>query len=785
MSATRFTRLHLVILVASCATAGVFAAVLNPAELGFTTPDNSLQFKIDPVHPTYLVKSENVVTTGTPVYYVAPPNLPPGYLLYKISASHPFLYAVLTLRTANNGRVSIRTSKDGIKFATVFSSPPAKYGVEGAKVRLGRTIQGTRVLYVRVDLEGTRGGLQTNFHQLDGGFILDLPVSARSVVRGVVAGVVAIFLWWAYSLTVAGLTRTDWHAAAAADAIAHVPLLILLLYIPLSPRVPANLAGALLLYAFLGVLMVRIYNLIALVPSVSKPRLVASVVLMVALLASVLVFLRAIIIDSDGTAYYMYARSVLIDHDLDLRNEAADAWRLAGMGPQWELPRWPVTGAVLNPYTVGTSIAQLPFAFLGHTGAKLLNRFGVTVPLDGYSLPYQVGVASGSVLLTFLAFCLLARLLWKVYGPVIALLTVLGLWFGTVILCMAYFHPSMSHGPDLLVTVIFFSVWFAHRNETGGRSWMFRGMATGLCMLVRQQNLVMFTLLGYDAVVTAGDLWKASPSIRTILRYWVIAGVSAAAGFSVVYFPQIAYNLRTCRCLYFTGVSNLGLTFHWWRPQVVTVLFGTEHGLFLWTPITVPAVLGLGLLLRENRRLAVGYALIFAVTVYEIGLLGMFGGAGAGERYLINMTVPLAFGLATSIRYCARRAALGWVASGIGALVLLNVGVLSAYVLAVLPPFGRNLTLRDFWSAVLLRGPELVIESMDNVTYAYKPAFGIAANLVAPFVGGHSDGPLGVFGALAAVGVIAIGGLVAVAGVLGPRWRPGQPPTHAEATSHL
>ncbi|MBE3065560.1 MAG: hypothetical protein IMZ69_11155, partial [Spirochaetes bacterium] len=589
----RVNSVRLALLLAGCTALGLFCTLLNPAELGFTTPDNSLQFEIDPAHPTYLVKSHNIVTTGAPVYYVAPPNLPPGYLLYKIAASHPFRYAVLTLRTANNGRVSISTSKDGVNFSTVFSSPPPKYGAEGAKVRLGRTIQGTNVVYVRVALEGTRGGLQTNFHQLDGAFILDLPVSARRVIRGVAAGVAALLLWWVYTLTVARFTRADWHAVAAADAIAHAPLLILLLYNPLSPRVPANVAGALLLYAFLGVLMVRIYNLIALMPSVSKPRLVASVVLIVALLASVLVFLRAIIIDSDGTAYYMYARSVLIDHDLDLRNEAVDAWKLAGMGPQWELRRWPVTGAVLNPFTVGTGIAQLPFAFLGHTGAKLLNRFGVTVPLDGYSLPYQVGVASGSVLLTFLAFCLLARSLWKVYGPVIALLTVLGLWFGTVILCMAYFHPSMSHGPDLLVTVIFFNVWFAHRNETGWRSWMFRGMATGLCMLVRQQNLVMFTLLGYDAVVTAGDVWKASPSARSILRYWVSAGVSAAAGFSMVYFPQFVYNLRTCRCLYFTGVANLGLTFHWWRPEVVTVLFGTKHGLFLWTPIAVPAVLGL------------------------------------------------------------------------------------------------------------------------------------------------------------------------------------------------
>jgi hypothetical protein len=71
------------------------------------------------------------------------------------------------------------------------------------------------VLYVRVDLEGTRGGLQTNFHQLDGAFILDLPVSARRMVRGVAVDVGALLLWWVYTLTVARFTRADWHAVAA------------------------------------------------------------------------------------------------------------------------------------------------------------------------------------------------------------------------------------------------------------------------------------------------------------------------------------------------------------------------------------------------------------------------------------------------------------------------------------------------------------------------------------------------------------------------------------------
>ena len=64
MVTARVTSVHLALLLASCTALGLFFTLLNPAELGFTTPDNSLQFEIDPAHPTYLVKSENIVTTG-------------------------------------------------------------------------------------------------------------------------------------------------------------------------------------------------------------------------------------------------------------------------------------------------------------------------------------------------------------------------------------------------------------------------------------------------------------------------------------------------------------------------------------------------------------------------------------------------------------------------------------------------------------------------------------------------------------------------------------------------
>lgn len=691
--------------------------------------------------------------TGEPRYYCTPPSPDPGYLLYKLSTPYPFRYAVLNLDGWNNGHFAISVSHDGSKFTTVFPDPP-QHGWVKTQVRLGRVIQGSSDLYLRIDVHGEIGKGQTNINLLQGNFIFDSPVSSNRILIGFLAGLALFVEWWVYSKVLARLTGQRPQDFARIDIRAHWPLLILLLYLPLAHRVTANLGGALLLYAILGVVMVRLYHLIRLIPFVPWPCRLAGAVMLIALLVSVLVFYRGILADGDGLGYYMWANSILINHDLDIRNQAKDAVRLMNVGPEFELPRWPSTGAVRSPYTTGTSFSQLPFAFLGHLAAKTLNRLGFQVPLDGYSLPYAVSVAAGSVLYTMLGFCLLLRVLWSRFGSTIAMLATLGMWFGTVILCMAYLHPAHSHGPDLMVTVIFFSMWLILRERTDWKSWVWRGVVTGWCMWMRQQNLVMLSLLGYDALLTGWKLWRASFDLRPLTYHAVKVGTGATLGLGLGYLPQIIYNLFTCRCLYFNSIE--GYTIHWLSPDIWTVLLGGEHGLFYWTPIMFPAVLGFGYLFQQDRRLAGGMFLFFAATVYQIGAFGLFGGAGAGQRYLINMTFPAAFGLAAMMSSLSRRISIDWLAAGIGVFIVLNMGLLSAYALGIIPQMGRGVIFKEFLWDVVISGPVRMIEFMNHITYFNKPAFSIGATLFEVMVNRAFE-PLrllsGLYG-LAVIGVV-------------------------------
>jgi len=741
-------------LVFCCGAVAIFSTVVNPVELGVRMPTNSLDFEINALADPYLVASANMgITEG---YYFNPAGAEPGYLLYKLLAPYPLRYGLLDLSGWNNGTFVVSTSRGGQAFVPLLSNP-SQTGFE-TRLRLGETIRGSSEIYLRIDVTAAADKGQTNVYALGGTFILENPVSLKRILIGIGEGLTVGLGWGLYSLLLSRLTKQPLAAVARADVLAHAPALILLLYLPLKDQVVANLGGALLFYAALGVVMVRLYNLIRLIPCVEWSGRMAGGVMLIALLVSVLCFYRGIVADGDGIVFYSFARSLLIDGDLNFENEFAYANNPVGIGMVPD--RFPKTGVLRYPYTTGTAISQLPFAVLGHLVAHLLNRFGLAVPVDGYSLPYAVAVAAGSVLYTFACFCLLLRMLWRRYGAIVAMLTTLGMWFGTVVISMTYLHPSYSHGPDLLVTVIFFSVWYTHRNRTDWKSWVLRGAVTGLCMWVRPQNVVMVTLLGYDAITTWLQAWQTSPGLKASFGYLLTVCTGAALGWVVAYLPQIIYNLFTCGCVYYTGVEQIPL--EWLTPQIGTVLFGAEHGLFYWTPIMLPAALGLGILFREDRRLAGGLLLIFVMAVYQIAAFGHFGGAGAGQRYLINMTFPLAFGFAALMAYLSRRVSLDWLAAAVGGFIVLNVGLLSAYALGLIPEMGRGVVARDFLWAVLARGPSRVVEFLDSITYFNKPAFAIGATFFRAIVGGELDALQLVSGLFAFFMIGVFGGLISV-----------------------
>jgi hypothetical protein len=87
-----------------------------------------------------------------------------------------------------------------------------------------------------------------------------------------------------------------------------------------------------------------------------------------------------------------------------------------------------------------------------------------------------------------------------------------------------------------------------------------------------------------------------------------------------------------------------------WIPQhAFTVVASPEYGLLFWTPLVLPALLGLGWLWRRDRTLALALVLTFVATWYISAVYNTGPSRGSfGARRFLNCTPAFLLGLAAA-----------------------------------------------------------------------------------------------------------------------------------------
>jgi glycosyltransferase involved in cell wall biosynthesis len=744
--------IKILVVLGSAISAGWFALHANAADLGFRLESALASFNVDALHDTNLVNRENVEITAEKHYYV-PAYSQPGWLLYRIESAYPIRYGRLAIIGWNNKSFRVSWSRDGRQFQNIDWVPPLT-GFD-TTVTLDRVPPDTRQLYLRIDMAADRLTGQTNLYALRASFVLDPPViTPERVTKSLLLAFAVLLEWLLYSRVVAKLSRVTLGTAGLDDAVAHWPLLALLIARPLAQVTSTNVTASTLVYAVLAFLSVRLYQLIRRADLAGRERLVGVVLMGVLILSSVL-YVRMITGDGDGTVYYALPRSLVIDRDLDFANEFEHANKVVGIGMPIE--RIPTTGVIPYPYPIATGLAQLPFVAAAHMATRLARYGGIALALDGYSAFYSAFVAAGSVLCSFFALCLAVRTLIPVVGRTFALLGSLTVWLGTSGFSMVYLHPSHSHGLDLLVVGAFFYAWFRGRQRVEGRHWLLMGLLFGLCAMVREQNLVLVALPAFDVVRFWEKEWHRGAAISKTTRTIVTTAAAGCLGFVCGYLPQMIFNFIQSGAPLRSAYARV--PFSWFHPKIGPVLYGSEHGLLYWTPLTLMGFAGIVLLLRQDWRRWGGVALVIFATIYQIGAFGLFGGAGAGMRYFINMSVPMALGSAVASRAIAARIGLKTSALICGFGILLNLWLVSAYALGVLPEMGRGVTAPTFLQAVVVEGPKRTIDFLDGITYFRKKAPAIGATLFRATLG-DADPPWVIAAALSLFIIVAGGWII-------------------------
>ena len=378
----------------------------------------------------------------------------------------------------------------------------------------------------------------------------------------------------------------------------------------------------------------------------------------------------------DSVHYFANAHSILFDRDFDLRNQ------LAAMKPgvdALELPgREGINGLPGSPWAIGYSLLSIPFLAIGSLADALAGRSA-----DGYGIGAVTGYFLANIGLVVIGLICQMRFLRNVgYSPLVATLVSLATWFSTTL--VFYTFSPMSHVATFAMASVFLLVWSRVHETVGARGWFILGLFGGLLSLCRWQ----------DAAFLIAPVLFAIGRDLAPWRRWLAYGCGIAVGFV----PQIVQ----WRAVYgewvtFPYASELAEL----PPRHIhQTLFSTDHGWFIWTPVTLIGVLGL---LRSARR----FWPWLVVIGLELAVVGSFVrywncGDSFGIRMLTSCTPLVALGVAELLSRTQRQWRAVLVAS-VGACCIWTTLFAAQYRLDMVPRQGTLTSSELFWDKLFLK----------------------------------------------------------------------------------
>lgn len=313
----------------------------------------------------------------------------------------------------------------------------------------------------------------------------------------------------------------------------------------------------------------------------------------------------------DGRYYYSYLPAFLIQHTFNLSSAFEHT----------DIPVWALTPLHLpaNIYPIGSALFWT-IPYLLAFGFSFI--FGYS---NMFSVLFQIPIGAFVICLSTFGLWLLFKSLEKFFPPSIALLSVLTVFFTTNLLFYGSVDVLNSHPITFFLSCVFLFFWL--KRPTLGNAIVI-GVAYGLLMLVRPQEILFGILL-------------ASSILRKNEKKYIFSFITAA----LIFLPQLLLWKVEWGSWYINPYLHAA-TFNFLKPELVGVLFNTQSGLFLWTPITLLAFIGL-FLFAKDYKVAIPMILLILLELYIISSWSIWWeGKSYSARMLISSLPFLSFGLA-------------------------------------------------------------------------------------------------------------------------------------------
>ncbi len=338
------------------------------------------------------------------------------------------------------------------------------------------------------------------------------------------------------------------------------------------------------------------------------------------------------VIQWDVIDYYGYLPAAFIYHDITLRFK--DHYQGDKKFVFWA--KKTATGKYVFKMTMGVSVMVSPFFFVANA---LAGPLGYNT--GGYSDPYRFALVMAGLFYLVLGLVFLAKVLRLYFPETITGLVLLSLALGTNLFWYSTFEPGMSHVYSFFLASVFLWLTLLWHKKPGTGKAVLLGLVTGLLTLIRPVNVMMILFFVFYDIKSRKEIKSKLFFLRQQLpQLFLMAGT----GFLVLV-PQLLYWKTVSGHWIYYSYGKEG--FFFLHPRFLKVLFSFRKGWFVYTPVMLFAVAGIGFLFKKHKAFFAATLLLLLVYLYVVSSWWCWWyGGSLGQRELIDiypfMAVPLA-----------------------------------------------------------------------------------------------------------------------------------------------
>jgi hypothetical protein len=358
----------------------------------------------------------------------------------------------------------------------------------------------------------------------------------------------------------------------------------------------------------------------------------------------------------DGAFLYAYERSLFFDHDLNFTNEYYSSSEIYNRNLlyTYRLETFKTkTGYSANFGLIGMSLLVMPIYFLGHLFTLLINLFGASYPINGYSIPYQISFTFGSFFYGIVGIFIIYKTCRLFFNKTYSLLGTISTFLGTFILFYIIFNPSYSHAVSMFSVSLFFYFWvvyFLKDEKISFKRLAILGILGGLMIMVRIVNGVFLILPALTFIKLFRKTQKSSKYLTNLIIkisifsiFLILTFIPQFISWYLIFGHPLAY------IKYIMIITSEG-------THILEILFSFNHGLFTWSPLMIISLIGLYYLLKYNKEITIVLWLLFILVVYSNSRSAQWwAGASFGMRRFDNMILPFSLGAVSFINHFFRK----------------------------------------------------------------------------------------------------------------------------------